>query len=153
MIAMVAVGVWSAQLGGRAMLFVPMAFLCSMLFGGALGFEHVRVVGTELGISMSVLFLGVAIATESKVTLALAAAGVALFGICHGFAHGSEIPGAENRLSYTAGFMLTTACLHLVGAAGCLLLLEEPAGRRWLQLAGVVAATTGTYLSVRALAL
>ena len=77
-----------------------------------------------------------------------AALGVGLFGICHGYAHGYEMPAAENPWGYAAGFLLTTAGLHLIGAIGGQLLLESRRGRRRLVLAGVVVAFIGGYLIV-----
>ena len=40
MCAMVAVGAWSAQIGGKAIWRVPAAFVVAMLIGGIVGFEH-----------------------------------------------------------------------------------------------------------------
>lgn len=148
MLAMIAVGAWSAQIGGRAISRVPLAFLGAMAIGGALGIAQYELHGTELGIALSVLLLGVAVALERKAALWIAAVGVGLFGICHGYAHGAEIPAAESPWAYAAGFLLTTAGLHLVGALGGLLLLESQRGQRWLTIAGVAVAIIGGYLIV-----
>ncbi len=146
MLAMVAVGAWSAQLGGRALYTVPLAFLGTMVIGAALGIVQGGLTGTEFGIALSVLLLGIAIALERRTALWIAAIGVGLFGVCHGYAHGSEMPGSEQIGSYVAGFLITTASLHLVGAVGGLLLLESQRGKRWLGLAGVTIAVVGAYL-------
>jgi urease accessory protein len=148
MLAMIAVGAWSAQLGGRAIYRVPLAFLAAMVLGAALGIGQYPLRGTELAIPLSVLILGVAIALERKVTPWIAALGVGLFGICHGYAHGYEMPAAENPWGYAAGFLLTTAGLHLIGAIGGQLLLESRRGQRRLVLAGLVVAFIGGYLVV-----
>ena len=146
MLAMVAVGAWSAQLGGRALYTVPLAFLGTMAIGAMLGIVQSGLTGTEFGIALSVLLLGTAIALERKTAVWIAAMGVGLFGICHGYAHGAEMPGSEQVGSYAAGFLITTAGLHLVGAVGGLLLLESQRGKRWLGLAGVTIAVVGAYL-------
>jgi urease accessory protein len=148
MLAMVAVGAWSAQLGGRALYTVPLAFLGAMAIGATLGMGHVGLTGTEFGIALSVLLLGSAIALERRTVLWIAAIGVGLFGVCHGYAHGAEIPSSEHLTSYAAGFLITTVGLHLVGAIGGLLLLESKRGKRWLGLAGVTIAVVGVYLLV-----
>src|SRR3954447_11209333 len=140
MLAMIAVGAWSAQIGKHAVFYVPAAFVAAMVFGGALGFEHVVLSGSEGGIALSVVMVGSSIALERRTPVVLAAIGVGLFGICHGYAHGYEIPGAESRWVYASGFLITTACLHLVGAVGGLLILEHVHGNRWLRCAGAMTA-------------
>jgi len=143
------VGAWSAQLGKYAIFSVPAAFVAAMLFGGTLGFEHFVVPGIELGIALSVVMLGSAIALERRMPLFLAAIGVGLFGICHGYAHGYEIPSLASKWVYASGFLITTACLHLIGAVGGMLILEHARGNRWLRFAGAMTATIGFYLLMR----
>ena len=149
MFAMVAVGAWSAQLGGRALYLVPTAFVCAMAAGATLGFEHFAIPGTEVGIAVSVLLLGIAISSERKLALALASLAVGLFGMCHGYAHGYEMPLAQNRWNYAIGFLITTAGLHVAGAVGGLLLLESPQGRGRLRCTGAVVALAGLDFCIR----
>jgi urease accessory protein len=149
MLAMIAVGAWSAQLGKRAVLYVPAAFVGAMLFGGVLGFERFALAGIELGIAVSVVLLGSAIALERRTPVFLAALGVGLFGMCHGYAHGYEIPSMESTWMYASGFLITTASLHLIGAVGGILILEHARGSRWLRCAGAMIATIGLYLLMR----
>jgi urease accessory protein len=146
MLAMAAVGAWSAQLGGRALYFVPAAFVCAMAAGGTVGFERIVIPGTEAGIALSVLLLGIAICWERKLALPLAALAVTLFGISHGYAHGYEMPLTQAKWSYATGFLITTAGLHVAGAVGALLLLERPKGSQLLRYAGGVAALAGVAL-------
>src|SRR6266511_5794642 len=148
MLAMLAVGAWSAQLGKRAVFSVPAAFVAAMLLGGMLGFEHLALPGSELGIALSVVLLGSAIALGHRTSLLLAALGVGLFGICHGYAHGYEIPSMESKWAYASGFLITTASLHLIGMAGGTLILEHPHGNRCLRFAGALMATIGFYLLI-----
>jgi hypothetical protein len=108
-----------------------------------------RLAGTEFGIARSVLLLGVTIALEQKGVPWIAASGVGLFGLCHGYAHGAEMPVNEQVGRYAAGFLITTAGLHLVGAVGGLLLRESRRGKRWLGLAGVTIAVIGAYLIIK----
>lgn len=151
MLAMVAVGGWSAQLGGRALYVVPAAFVGAMSVGAALVFTRIPLPGIELAIALSVLLLGSAIALGGRFPLALAAAGTGLFGVCHGYAHGAEVPGTQGQWTYAAGFLITTAGLHVAGLTGGLLLLDHPDGRRWLRVSGAATAMTGIYLSVNRL--
>jgi urease accessory protein len=143
MVAMIAVGAWSAQMGGKALYLVPTAFVVAMAVGGTLGFERLVIPGTEVGIALSVVLLGVAICWERKVVLVLAIAAVALFGVSHGYAHGYEMPVSQDKWSYATGFVITTAGLHVSGAVGALLLLERPKGRQLLRYAGAATALAG----------
>ncbi|MFD1330943.1 HupE/UreJ family protein [Methylopila musalis] len=114
-LAMVAVGVLAAQLGGRALWATPLAFMGMMTVGGALGMAGVDVPFVELGIGLSVLALGLVLAFGIGLSSVAAAAMVGFFAIFHGHAHGAEMPGAANALSYGLGFLLATGLLHLAG--------------------------------------
>jgi len=149
LIAMVAVGAWSAQLGGRATRTVPAAFLLAMLTGGLVGFTLIDLPAIEPGVALSVLLLGLAIASGGHVATPFAACAVALFGFCHGYLHGYELTVVEQRLLATAGFMTTTAALHIVGLVGANLVLSRRAGVRILRACGAVAAVFGAWLVLR----
>lgn len=117
LLAMLAVGMWAAQIGGRAVWIVPSAFVVTMLFGGALGIQQVAVPSVELGIAASVAVLGCVVAGAFRVPAAVAAAVVGLFALFHGHAHGTELAAGLSGLEYGAGFALTSACLHAAGIA------------------------------------
>lgn len=146
MIAMIAVGAWSAELGGSAIFKVPMAFVFAMFIGGLIGFTRINLPWTEEGIALSVLLLGLAIAMVHRISILPAVIGVTIFGICHGYAHGYEIPDMANKYIYAIGFLVTTACLHIFGAIGGLLILENKNGKMWLRLCGVCATIVGVFL-------
>jgi urease accessory protein len=150
MMAMIAVGAWSAQLGGRAIWYVPGAFLLSMLVGGICGYSHVFIPYTEYGVSLSVLILGIVIAVEYHIAIFFAAIAVAVFGICHGYAHGAEIPLERNKITYTIGFLATTAGLHIFGATGAMLMLSNKNnGRLYLRGCGILCAIIGVFLILK----
>jgi urease accessory protein len=104
--------------------------------------------GIELGIALSVVMLGCALALAHRMPLLLAAIGVGLFGMCHGYAHGYELPSMASKWVYASGFLITTASLHLIGAAGGMLIVERPLGSRTLRCAGAITASIGLYLLV-----
>ncbi|MBL8582142.1 MAG: HupE/UreJ family protein [Rhizobiaceae bacterium] len=116
-LAMVAVGVFAAFLGGRALWLVPAAFVAMMAVGGVLGIEGVAVPFVEAGIAASVVVLGLTIAFRWSPPTAFAMALVGVFAIFHGHAHGAEMPLDASGLSYAIGFMLATALLHIAGIA------------------------------------
>ncbi len=116
LVAMVAVGLWAAVLGGRALWALPAAFVAAMAVGGGLGSAGVPLPGVEPVILASVIALGAALALALRPPLALSLAAVAVFGFAHGAAHGLEGP-ATGVAGYFAGFVLATAALHLAGLA------------------------------------
>ena len=114
-IAMVAVGLWGAQLGAPAIWMLPVTFPMVMAFGGFLGLIGVPIPGVEIGIALSSVLLGAAVMTESRPPLWVAAALVAIFAICHGHAHGAELPPGASGLTYSIGFVVATGLLHACG--------------------------------------
>jgi urease accessory protein len=116
-LAMVAVGLWAAQIGGRALWIVPATFVTVMIAGAVLGMAAVTVPVVELGIIGSVLVLGGLVALGRALPLVLAAAVVGLFAAFHGVAHGTEMPVAASGLLYGLGFALATTLLHAAGLA------------------------------------
>jgi urease accessory protein len=116
-LAMVAVGMFAANLGGRALWAVPLTFVGLMAVGGLLGIEHVAIPYVEVGIAVSVIVLGLLVALRVQWPVAAAMALVGLFAIFHGHAHGEEMPIDASGAAYAAGFMLATALLHIAGIA------------------------------------
>jgi urease accessory protein len=150
-LAMVAVGLWGAQLGPPAIWILPVAFPMVMAFGGMLGLMGVPLPGTEIGIAASAILLGAVVLFEVRPPLAVAAALVGFFAIFHGHAHGTELPPGESGLEYSIGFVIATGCLHGVG-------ITIGTVHRWqwgqniLRVAGAGVATAGVLFMWRAFA-
>ena len=150
-LAMVAVGLWGAQLGAPAIWLLPVAFPMVRAAGGTLGLLGVPLPGIEFGIAASALLLGAAVMLELRPPLAAAAALVALFAVFHGHAHGTELPPGQSAMLYSMGFVAATGCLHAVGIG-----IGE--ARRWtwgrglLRAAGALVAGGGVFFVWRALA-
>lgn len=121
LLAMVAVGLWASQLGGRALWLVPSAFVGAMAVGGLIGMAGVEIGGIEQMILASVLVLGLVVAMAFRIRTDLAMGLVGLFALFHGMAHGLELPEASAPLGYAVGFVLATALLHGVGIAAGLI--------------------------------
>lgn len=113
--AMIAVGLWAAQMGGRALWAVPLSFVSVMTLGGIAGMLGLQFAFVEQGIVLSVLTLGVLIAAAVRLPLAASIIIVALFALCHGHAHGAEMPENASSLAYAVGFVAATAILHCLG--------------------------------------
>jgi urease accessory protein len=146
-LAMVAVGLWAAQLGGRARWIVPGAFLGAMVLAGALGIAGVTLPLVEAGVLASVLVLGVLITASLSVPAAVGSLLVAAFAVFHGHAHGTEMPLALGGLAYSAGFAAATAFLHASGiTAG--VLLKALGLRKVARAAGALIVVAGIFLTV-----
>ena len=116
-LAMVAVGLFAAHLGGRALWAVPAAFVALMAVGGALGMNGANVPYVETGIALSVVVFGLTLASGVALPVGLAVGLVGFFSIFHGHAHGAEMPANASGAAYAAGFLIATALLHGAGIA------------------------------------
>jgi len=143
-VAMIAVGLWGAQLGAPAIWVLPVAFPMVMAMGGMLGLLGVPLPGMEIGIAASAILLGAAVMMELRPPLALAAGLVGFFAIFHGYAHGSELPAGENGLLYSIGFVMATGCLHGVGIS-IGLVHRWSWGQRALRIAEAAIALAGMF--------
>jgi len=149
-LAMVAVGLWGAQLGAPAVWVLPVAFPMVMACGGMLGLMGVPLPGIEYGIAASAILLGIAVMFELRPPLAIAAFVVAVFAIFHGHAHGTELPAGQSGLLYSMGFVIATGCLHGVGITiGTV--HRWVWGQRLLRLAGGVVLAGGVFFMWKAI--
>ncbi|WP_456716973.1 HupE/UreJ family protein [Bradyrhizobium sp. USDA 4353] len=150
LVAMVAVGIWGAQLGGVAIWVLPVVFPLVMAFGAVLGILKIGLPVPELVIALSALVLGLAVTLRLRVPFAAAAAIVAIFAIFHGHAHGAELPTSANPLAYGLGFVVATGLLHACGITiGAL--ARWPGGERIIQGVGAAIAALGGYFLVASL--
>lgn len=150
-LAMVAVGLWGAQLGAPAIWLLPLTFPIVMALGGLLGLLGVPLPGVELGIAASAVLLGAAVMTERRLPLVAAAVLVGVFAVFHGHAHGTELPPGQSGLLYSLGFVVATGCLHAIGIAiGAI--HRWPAGRVALRIAGGGVGLAGLFFLWRTVA-
>ena len=115
LLAMLSVGILSAQIGGRAIWIVPATFVSVMAVGGVLGLIDIGLTATELGIAISLVILGSVIALERRISIRDVMIGVGFFAIFHGYAHGSEMPDTAEPFLYALGFLVGTALIHIAG--------------------------------------
>src|SRR5215475_10754520 len=114
-IAMVAVGILAARLGGRALCLVPVSFVTAMAVAGLAGSAGLGLPYVETGIAVSVVVLGAVVAFGVAMPVAFAMGLVAFFAIFHGYAHGIEMPETMSGFAYGIGFVTATAILHGIG--------------------------------------
>ena len=112
---MLAVGLFAAHLGGRALWLVPLSFVAMMAVGGALAAAGAGLPLVETGIALSVVVLGIAVAARLHLPTVAAMGLVGCFALFHGQAHGTELPDTASGLAYGVGFLLASGCLHAVG--------------------------------------
>ena len=143
-IAMIAVGLWGAQLGPPAVWVLPLTFPLMMAFGGMLGLIGLPLPGVEIGIALSAVLLGAAVATEWRPPLALAIVFVGVFAIFHGHAHGTELPPGQSGLLYSLGFVISTGLLHALGIA-IGLVHRWAVGRGALRVGGALVSLGGAF--------
>ncbi len=143
-VAMLAVGLWGAQLGAPALWILPVCFPMVMALGGMLALLGLPVPGVEIGIALSGLALGLFVALEARPALPVAVALVGLFAIFHGHAHGSELPEGQSGLLYSIGFVVSTGLLHGAGIS-IGLAHRWRWGQRALRVTGGLIATVGAW--------
>ncbi|AGK57337.1 HupE/UreJ protein [Hyphomicrobium denitrificans 1NES1] len=144
LLAMLSVGIWSAlSSNGRSwrVWVAPAAFVGAMLVGATIGYLHLALPMVETGIALSVILLGLMIATRVELPIAVGTTVMALFAIYHGHVHGSEATGAI--VAYMAGFAIATAMLHVAGIGLGMLMTRA---RFAAQAAGAIIAAAGVYI-------
>ena len=150
-LAMLAVGMWGAQLGPPALWALPVTFPLIMSLGGVAGILGVPLPSVEAGIALSVITLGAMIALDQRPPLAVALPLIAFFAVFHGYAHGLELPGKAGAVAYSAGFVLATGMIHIAGI-GIGLVVKLPHGLRLLRAGGTAISAAGLYLAWRLMA-
>ena len=145
MTVMVAVGLWAALKGNRAIWVWPATFVGVMLVGGALGMAHVSMPFVEPGILASVVALGLLVALAVDLPLWIGALVIGAFAVFHGHAHGTEVAENIGGIEYMAGFALATATLHALGI-GFALMMNRVRARPLVRMAGAACVLIGAGL-------
>lgn len=148
LLAMVAVGLWAAQQGGKAVWAIPLAFMAAMTAGGGLGLAAIPLPGVEFTILVSLMVLGSLVAFKRRPPVVLGMTIVAVLALFHGHAHGSELPEAASPILYAVGFLLASAILHAAGLVAAMVSERALAthGDRLVRMAGMAVATCGAVL-------
>ena len=147
-LAMISVGIVSAQIGGKAIWTVPATFVSIMTIGGVFGFLLIidEFFFVEVGIVLSVILLGFGISIEKKIPTNLIMVFVGIFGLFHGIAHGIEVPAAANPLLFVLGFICGTSALHIFGVGIGYFSIKTAISSILLRLTGILFSIYGIYL-------
>lgn len=148
LLAMVTVGLLSAQLSGRAIWAVPGSFLVCMVIGGVAGISGFRLPAVEYAIAATIVLLGLAVAFNAKLAIAIPVVMVGVFGFIHGQAHGMEMPRVTSPMLYAAGFLATTLVLHIAGVLVGQSALRLRWGQPGLRLSGGIIAVAGIWFAL-----
>tara|TARA_B110000438_G_C15814430_1_gene651293 strand:+ start:3374 stop:3901 length:528 start_codon:yes stop_codon:yes gene_type:complete len=156
-LAMISVGIISSQIGGRAILIIPGIFVLMMIIGGCFGIlieliffklENYISFFIEFGIISSLILLGIKITIEQKISTKVTAIFIGLFGVCHGMAHGIEMPWASNPILFVLGFTTGTIILHLFGVIVGYYFVKTRFSSFLLRASGFSFALYGLYLFI-----
>lgn len=143
-LAMVAVGLWGAQLGKPQIWLLPIAFPLVMACGAALGVMGLQLPGVEIGIACSAIVLGLMVWFEARPPIGVSLILVGMFAIFHGHAHGAELPHGQSGILFSIGFVIGTGLLHALGI-GIGMIHRWPWGQTCLRLAGAAVFAGGFY--------
>ncbi|WEZ82910.1 HupE/UreJ family protein [Rhizobium sp. 32-5/1] len=144
-LAMIAVGLWAAQIGGRRLFTVPAAFVGTMALGFGLAMADISLPFVEPAILASVVALGLLVAMAIRMPTSACAAVVGVFALFHGYAHGGEL-GAAGALPFGLGFVIATALLHVAGIGLGLGINRLTSGRALSRIVGGLTALAGVAL-------
>jgi urease accessory protein len=150
-LAMIAVGLWGAQLGNPALWILPVTFPMVMSLGAMMGLLGIPLPGIEIGIAVSAILLGAMVLGEVKPKFYIAAVMIAFFAVFHGHAHGTELPPGQSGLLYSMGFVIATGVLHGIGII-IGLIHRWPVGKLALRGAGAFIAAMGFFFLWQAVA-
>lgn len=120
LLAMLAVGVWSAvsaRRAGPALLWGPLAFANMLVLGALLGLQGLGGPVVEPMVAASVLALGLLVLTRQGMHAAASMLLVGGFAVFHGLAHGAELAASGNAFAAVAGMFSATMALHMAGVA------------------------------------
>jgi urease accessory protein len=143
LLAMLAVGFWAAQTGGRALWAVPLTFVSIMAGGALMAMAGIPLPAVESGVAASVLALGLLVAFAVQLPVATGMLLAGTFALFHGHSHAAELPAMVSPWTYGAGFLLATGALHASGIAAARALDVQR-----LRFAGACVAIAGAALVV-----
>ena len=115
LLAMIAVGLWAAQRGGRYLFVIPASFVTMMAVGAVAGVSGIALPMVEPGILGSLVVFGLLIALDARMPLAAGMAIIGGFALFHGYAHAVEMPTHASLAVFGSGMLLASVALHLLG--------------------------------------
>ena len=153
LLAVVAIGLLSVQIGKRALWTIPLSFAVMMIIGGIIGFILGPAPIIAYGTALSLVLFGIAIASQKQIPEAMALIGIGIFAIFHGYAHGEAFPSEQTIiffLAYGVGIVVSTAGLNIIATLVGFIALRSDRGAILLRILGVVIGLVGIYYLLNA---
>ncbi len=144
-VAMLAIGLWVGYNFRRTTWLPVIAFLVFVAAGALLGLAGNGLPGVEAGIAVSVLVMGLLLATLAHLPVTTGVALVGVFALFHGNAHGIAIPLVDASIPYVLGLLASTAILLLSGRS-LARLAQQTRTEYWTRGAGLMAGGFGAWL-------
>ena len=136
LVFVVAIGLLAA-LSKKLGMVIPIAFVAATALGTVIHLQSIDLPVPELIISASVLVMGIFLAQQKQVDLAIIAVVGAIAGIFHGYAYGEAIVGAETTAlgAYLLGFCSIQLVISAIAFYVARSIIKTPASL-WLRFAG-----------------
>lgn len=150
LVAMVAVGLWGAQLGQPLLVALPIAFPMMMTVGALLAVAGAPLPGAAIGVAVSAVVLGGIVCAGWRAPVWAAVALVGVFAIFHGHSHGMSLPQARDPLAFGVGFVVATGLLHAAGIGIGEAARGRRTGRVVMQVCGAAVAGVGVLFGATA---
>lgn len=144
LLAALAAGLLAARYGRHPALAVPFTFLCGLLSGFIVYSQGLYLPHIEQGIALSLMLPGLALAVPARVKLPAILLVIAVFSTLHGYAHATEMHGAQ-QVPFIAGLLVATSLLHACGIA-IARAMQKRGMPAIIPIAGSAIAMTGGYL-------
>lgn len=117
LLMMLAVGVWAANIGGRARWQLPLTFVATMLLGAIIGAIGITFNAIESTVAAGLIALGLVIMMRLAMNRFTQLLFTAVFALMHGLAHGMELSQGSlaQMMMPLLGMLIATAGLHAFG--------------------------------------
>lgn len=148
LLAMIAIGVLAAKIGGRAIWTVPLTFIGVLIIGSVAGAAGGANDLVQYGVAISLLLLGLGLLIQQRIPEALALVIAVVFALFHGYAHGEAIRPEQTvvfLVAYILGFLMSTAGLQVIGTLVGFIALRSPRGTLFLRFSGGMIALVGVF--------
>ncbi len=146
LLALLAVGLWAAQMPRSCLPRVLALTFMTLLGGAAMGIAGIGLPMVEPGIALSVVLFGILVVAGARLPFNAAMSIVGLFAVLHGHAHGNELPAYGSGLAFIAGFLAASLTLILIGYVAA---RQTDSHRRFaLPAGGMTIAVLGAWMAV-----
>lgn len=153
LLAVIAVGLLSVQIGKRALWTIPLTFAIMMSIGGIIGFILGATPIIAYGAALSLVLFGIAIVIHKPIPEAIALISVGIFAIFHGYAHGEAFPAEQTIiffLAYGVGIVVSTAGLNIIATLVGFIALRSDRGQLIFRISGILIGLAGIYFLLNA---